>query len=266
MLPRLLALTLLAASSLAGQQRPPSDSTGGRGILERMHAAYAGRWYTSLAFVQKTTIVRPGGQVDTATWYESLKGPDLLRIDFGDPAGGGGAILTAESTFVFRGGLLARSRPEGNPFLPLIMGVYLQPVDVTARGAAHHGVDVTKAYPTTWDGRPVYVVGAASAADTSSPQLWIDAERLLLVRMRIVGASAGAALDVRLDDYVPVGRGWLATRVTVLRDGARVQSEEYTEWSTAVAIPDSLFERQRWVTGGHWATAARPAALWQRHP
>ncbi len=57
-----------------------------------MHTAYAGRWYTSIAFVQKTTLVRPGGQRDTATWYESLKGPNLLRIDFGDPAAGRGAI------------------------------------------------------------------------------------------------------------------------------------------------------------------------------
>src|SRR6266576_3387843 len=80
---RIVAVALLCASS------EPHD---GRDILERMHAAYAGRWYSSLAFVQRTTLVRAGGQHDTATWYESLKGPDLLRIDFGDPAAGRGAI------------------------------------------------------------------------------------------------------------------------------------------------------------------------------
>jgi len=256
-------MIVLLLFSLVAAQQPPRD---GRGVLERMHTAYAGRWYTSIAFVQKTTLVRAAGQRDTATWYESLKGPDLLRIDLGDPAAGRGAMFTAESTFVFRDGRLARSGAEGNPFLPVVMGVYLQPVDATVRGATHHGFDLAKAYTTTWEGRPVYVVGAASAADSSSAQFWVDVDRLIVVRMRVAGGSGGAPLDVRLDDYVPVGDGWLGTRVTISRDGVPVQVEEYMEWSTGVAIPDSLFERQRWVTGGHWASLARPATLWKRHP
>ena len=74
----------------------------------------------------------------------------------------------------------------------------------------------------------------------------------------------GVAFESRVDDYQQVGDGWLGTRVTISREGAPVQVEEYTEWSTGVAIPDSLFERRRWVTGGHWASAARPAPLWKR--
>lgn len=253
-------IVLLLASLVAAQQ-PPTD---GRGVLERMHSAYAGRWYTSIAFVQKTTLVRAGGQRDTATWYESLKGPDLLRIDFGDPAARRGVIFTAESLFAFREGRLARAGTEGNPFLPLVMGVYLQPVDATVRGAAHHGFDLAKMYSSTWEGRPVYVVGAATAGDSTAAQFWVDADRLIVVRMRVSSGAGGAPLDIRVDDYQPVGGGWLGTRVTISRDGAPVQVEEYTEWSTAVAVPDSLFERQRWVTGGHWASAARPATLWKR--
>ncbi len=252
---RIVAVALLCASS------EPRD---GRDILERMHAAYAGRWYSSLAFVQRTTLVRAGGQRDTVTWYESLKGPDLLRIDFGAPAVGRGAIFTAESLFVFREGRLARSGTEGNPFLPLVMGAYLQPVDSTVRGAAHHGFDLAKMYSSTWEGRPVYVVGAASAGDSTSAQFWIDVDRLVVVRMRVPSGAGGAPLDIRVDDYQQVGDGWLGTRVTISREGAPVQVEEYTEWSTGVAIPDSLFERQRWVTGGHWASQARPATLWKR--
>jgi hypothetical protein len=259
----ILACTVLGAVlPKPATRRDPHD---GLGVLERMHAAYAGRWYSSLAFVQRTTLVRAGGTRDTATWYESLKGPDLLRIDIGNPGAGRGVIFTAESSFVFREGRLARSGAEGNPFLPLVMGVYLQPVDRTAQGAKHHGFDLAKMCSRTWEGRAVYVVGAAAPADTLSPQFWVDVEKLVVVRMRVPGPGGGSPLDIRLDDYVRVDDGWLGTRVTISREGTPVQLEEYTEWSTDVALPDSLFDRQRWVTGGHWASAARPAAIWRRH-
>lgn len=254
---RCIALLLgLAASgpALPAQQQEAQD---GYRVLARMHAAYAGKWYSSIVFVQKTSLVRANGTRDTTTWYESLKGPDLLRIDFGEPKAGRGVIFTAESSFVFRDGRLSRSAAEGNPFLPLVMGVYLEPVDVAARGAVHHGFDLTKAHRAMWAGKPVYVVGAASDADTAAAQFWVDVDRLLVVRMRVPVSPGGAPLDIRLDDYVPVEGGWLATRVTIARAGTPVQLEEYTEWSDGVAVPDSLFARKRWVTGGHWVGRPR---------
>jgi hypothetical protein len=227
-----------------------------------MHKEYAGRWYESIAFVQKTTMVRESGQRDTSTWYETLKGPNLLRIDLGNPAAGRGLIFTAESTFVFKDGTQARAVARGNAFLPLVMGVYLEPVDAAARRLALHGFDLTQFHLGSWEGRPTYLVGA-TAGDSTKPQFWVDAARLVVVRMRVAGKPEGDLLDIRLDDYVPVHGGWLATRVTISRDGKPVQIEEYTEWSDEIALADSLFDRKRWVTGGHWAGAPRAAGLWQ---
>jgi hypothetical protein len=263
---RFLALIVLGLTTqrLAAQARSPNDPATGTAVLERMHAAYAGRWYTMLAFVQKTTFMKPGGERDTATWYESFKGPDNMRIDFGDPRAGRGILFTAESSFAFREGQRARAGAEGNPFLPLVMGVYLQPVAATVRGASHHGFDVTKAHRAAWDGRPVYVVGAATPADSTAPQFWVDADRLVVVRVRVPMRSGAGLLDIRLDGYVPLGGGWLATRVSIAFEGKPLQLEEYTEWSDGVAIPDSLFERARWVSGGHWAGGPRSAPLWHR--
>lgn len=245
-----------------GLQGRPSDSVDGRGVLGRMHAAYAGRWYQSLAFVQHTTFIRPDGTRDTVTWYESLKGPDLLRIDFGAPTAGRGGIFTAESSFVFRDGKLFRSGAEGNPFLPVLMGVYLQPVEQTVRGLAHHGIDVAKMHRAVWEGRPAFVVGAANAADSVMPQFWVDAERLVVVRMRVPPAPGAPPMDIRIDDYVPVGGGWLGTRIAISLNGAPRQLEEYTEWSTQAPIADALFDRQQWVTASHWAMGERTGSIW----
>ena len=249
--------------------RQAADPRDGREVLARMHQAYAGRWYSKVAFVQRTTVIKPGGQQDTATWYESLLGPNQLRIDFGSPAAGRGAIFTAESTFIFREGRLLRSNDQGNPFLPLVMGVFLESPDTAARRAMHHGFDLQKLHVSATDGGRFYVVGSASDADTTSPQFWVDARRWLVTRMIVWVQTPSAGkllLDVRLGDDVPISGGWLSTRVSIARDGAPLQLEEYTEWSDRVAIPDSLFDRTRWVSRGHWASEPRSPALWGHAP
>ena len=38
-----------------------------------MHDAYAGKWYRTLTFVQKTTRYRPDGTTNISTWFESLE-------------------------------------------------------------------------------------------------------------------------------------------------------------------------------------------------
>ena len=258
----LASVALAWLPGVARAQGAAPEPTDGRAVLERMRSAYAGRWYQSLAFVQHTTFVRPGGTRDTATWYESLKGPDLLRIDFGEPTAGRGGIFTAESSYVFTDGALSRSGAQGNPFLPLIMGVYLQPLEATVRGVAHHGFDLTRMRRAAWEGRPVYVVGAAAPADSTLPQFWVDTERLVVVRMLASSAPGAPMLDVRLDDYVKVGGGWLATSIAMSAGGAPRQLEEYTEWSATAPVADELFDRARWTTARHWALGERPGSLW----
>ena len=50
---RLATLAIvLAANATAGAQATPKSGTE---VLQRMHDAYAGKWYRTLTFVQKTT-------------------------------------------------------------------------------------------------------------------------------------------------------------------------------------------------------------------
>lgn len=256
-----LALTVAAAACSSGRPATLSPASG-RDVLERMHRMYEGRWYRTMAFVQRTTFIREGGVRDTSTWYESILGADQIRIDIGDPAAGRGLIFTAESTFAFRNGALTRAGNEGNPFLPVIQGVYLQPIDVTVRQLAHHHVDVSKVYATTWEGRPVYVVGAASADDTTSAQFWVEAERLIALRMIMPTAPGRPVTDIRLKDWVPIGRAWWSTTIDILQNGQPVQLEWYEAWSPSVPLPEVMFNRQRLISEGHWASQPRMPPAW----
>ena len=242
---------LAVAVAIAGfSSQEPKD---GRALLERMRAAYQGKWFRTVTFVQKTTMTR-NGVTDTSTWYEALKSPDRLRIDFGDPKNGNGVIYTADSVYGVRGGKVTRTAASGNPFLPFVQGVYDQPLETTIRQIQPYKFDLSKLYTTTWEGRPTYVAGAASAADTTSPQFWIDRERLIIVRMLVPLNPANAAdlADIRLEDYKPVAGGWLAVRVEIMHGGQVIQKEEYTDWHGNVALPADFFIAEKWSDVPHW--------------
>jgi hypothetical protein len=248
------ASLVCAASVSAGAQPMPKTGTD---VLQRMHDAYAGKWYRTLTFVQKTTQYRPDGSQNVATWFESLRQSDTagtqLRIDIGDLSGGNGVLYTADSTWRVRAGKLAGVSGGGNEFLPLIEGVYLQPVSRTVAQLSTTGIDMQRVSKGEWQGAPVWIVGASSAADTTSPQFWIDSERNVIVRMILSPAPNTPSMDIHLDDYVPLGAGWLATKIAMSVGGKPRQTEQYSDWSADIALPSALFDPATWTTAPHWA-------------
>ena len=82
----------------------------GADVLEAMRAAYAGKWYHTLTFTQKTTLRGQDGTEREQTWYETLShtaaAGTKLRIDIGDLSAGNGVIFTPDSSFRVRGGKL----------------------------------------------------------------------------------------------------------------------------------------------------------------
>ena len=250
------AALAVAVAPAPAQSAPQSAPQSGAEVLQRMHDAYAGKWYRSLTFVQKTTAYRDGAPT-TSTWYETLRHTDSagtqLRIDVGDPKAGNGMLYTADSTWVMRAGKLTATRPTGNEFLPMIEGVYMQPVQRTLEQLKGTGVDMSKVTTGTYQNRPVWIVGTTSPTDTTSAQFWIDTERNVVVRMIMGVGGSGAPMDIHLDNYVPLGGGWLATKIAMLVGGAPRQTEEYTDWKANVELTPALFDPATWSTAPHWS-------------
>jgi hypothetical protein len=244
-----IAIALMAAAPF-----PAPAQSAGRAVLQRMHDAYAGKWYRTLTFVQKTTIYRPGAPERVQTWHESLRYTPQsgvqLRIDNGDLTAGNGSLSTMDSTWIMRAGMVAQVRTPGNPFLVWIEGVYVQPMDETEAQVKALGVDLHKVRHGTWRDRPVTIIGAATPDDTTSSQAWIDDERQVIVRMIV--ADPASPLDVLLDDYQRAGNGWLETKVDIYSGGILRQREEYSDYKVDVALPAGLFDPAQWSTAPHW--------------
>lgn len=255
---RLVVLFLLAVAcahrTAAAQEEPASGSE----LLRVMRNAYANQWFTTLIFTQATTTRDSTGKERVATWYESLRytpsGGTQLRIDTGEPAAGNGVLYSPDSLWVFRSGKQIAARPGGNRLLPLIEGVYVQPVERTARELAPTGVNLTVAVVRgQWRGRPVWIAGAGGAGDTTSPQFWVDVGTKALVRAIYSPVAGAPVMDMRLDSLVETGGGWLATRCEFWISGKLVQTEEYHDWRTNVALSAELFDPATWATAPHWA-------------
>lgn len=239
-------------SATAVPQARRTDPTNGIDILRAMHDRYATTWYKTLTFSQTTTITLPNGGTLVQQWLEAGKFPGRLRIDT-DTANRGGVIYAGDSVYRFVSGKLAGATADMNELLILGFDVYTQPVQRTAEILKQRGIDLSTISRGSWEGRPVYIVGA-NAGDSTSKQFWIDIDRLLFVRLiETVHTQAGARrFDYRFERYVPHAGGWVAEEVLGLRDGKPSLHEQYANVQVDVPLDDALFDPAQWATFTPW--------------
>lgn len=241
-----------ARPAAATPQASRTDPVDGVDVLRAMHDRYASTWYKTLTFAQTTTILRPNGAALVQQWLEAGKFPGRLRIDT-DTAARDGVIYANDSLYGFANGKLATTRADLNELLILGFDVYTQPVERTAQILRGRGVDLSKIARSSWNGRPVYVVGA-SAGDSSSKQFWVDADRLLFLRLveSVPTPSGPQRQEYRFERYVPHGGGWVAEEVVGLRNGKQNFHEVYSNVRVGVPLDDATFDPAQWTTFPPW--------------
>jgi len=236
----------------APAEREPELRTG-QDVVEAMHARYLGKWYTTLTFRQKTSrLIEKTGKWNVQTWYEAMKLPSRLRIDFDPVSAGNGVLYARDSQFVVQNGRLLNGGPGINPLLLLGFDVYTATVAHTTARLRREGFDLTKVHETTFLGKPVIVVGAEKG-DYNRKQFWIDKERLLFVRMLEPAPRDTTKMqDIRFTNYEPRGSAWLAPRVEIWSDGKLVFFEDYDDIRVGVDLDDALFQPKQWRSARHW--------------
>jgi outer membrane lipoprotein-sorting protein len=238
----LLILALVSVSSLAQTITTPAQ------LITAMHDRYASKWYHTLSFEQKSVTHKPDGTDTVEQWHEKLMLPGRLRIDIGEPSEGNGMLFVNHHLYIYKDSKLANERDFVHPLLVLGFDVYMQPVDTTMQQLKGLNVDMNLMHEETFEGRPVYVVGAKSG-DLQSMQFWIDKERLYFVRMlRPSEKQRGAVQDVRFGDYKQVeGGGWLAEHVSIVADGKVVFEELYSDVKINPPLSEDLFDPARYI-------------------
>ncbi len=217
-------------------------------LVRAMHDRWARRWYRTVSFRQRTSRVVAGDSVSAETWYEWIALPGKLRIRMGEPAEGRGVIYRGDSTFTVRNNVVARRAAGRNPLLLLGFDVYAQPPERTLELLRQEGFDLSVLHADSWQGRPVWVVGAAPG-DLRRKQFWVEQERLLFVRLLEPSAADSTRVsDIRFAQYAPLGNAWIAPLVELWSDGRRVFWEEYSDMRADPPLDSLLFDPDRWTS------------------
>lgn len=237
----LLALPSAQASKIKSTQQ----------LIQAMQKKYGKSWYQTATFVQKTTEFDKEGNKKVSTWYEALSVPGNMRVDFTPVKDGNGLLFTGANIYSFKNGKAEDSKPFVHPLLILGFDIYKLPLAEVLETLGKLKFDLAILRKDTWQGRPVYVVGAKQG-DLHSPQFWIDQKNLYFVRMlRPAGKDGALTQESQFNKYQRLGGGWMAPEVIFIVDGKTVTTEEYSELRANVPLDSRLFDPQYWTTV-HW--------------
>lgn len=224
----------------------------GRSVIRRMRARYDGQFIRTLTFRQLNTLYPVSGGEQKSEWLEYAEIPGKLRIEYLPATNRNGVLVADGRITVFENGRITRSDPYIHPLMVLLFDVHVLPADSTIALVDSLKIDLSLVREDSWRGRRAYVVGAA-AGDTTSSQFWVDAERLVTVRVVQMEkrGTRPALSDTRMDKFVEYGGAPLATEILFLRDGRRYFLEEYTDVRVNEPLAGDLFNAAKWSqTGG----------------
>ncbi len=238
-------------SKLPGGKSEPvlPEITSGRELISAMHDRYAGNWYRTLRFAQTNTFYTQSGKEEESRWVENLSVPGRLRIDFEPLSSKSGLLILNNRVTTFDNGKRTDTRRSIQGILTLTADVYAIPATVTLRRLDSLGIDVKKVRKDRLSRKTVYVIGAR-AGDTESSQAWIDAERMLLVRL-IQAEKRGdktVVTDTRVGDYRDLSGFPVAHEFMSLRDGKPYFRERYENVRVNEDLPSGIFDPSKWTS------------------
>ncbi len=226
----------------------PSAITSSRDLVREMHGKWSGKWYQTLKFDQSNTFYTSSGREEKSRWVENLSVPGKLRIDFTPLSNRSGMLILNNRVTTFDNGRRLETRRAIQPILTLTADVYAIPPAITIRRLDSLKVDLDKFRSDRLDRKRVYVMGA-DKDDLESNQVWIDADRLVLVRLIQSETRGGRKVvtDTRVGGYKDIGGFPVATEFMSLRDGKPYFREEYENIRVNEPIPAAVFDPTRWA-------------------
>jgi len=216
----------------------------GEAIVKKMYDRYAKTWYRALTFDQTTEIYRNDSLFRTQQWHEAMLFPDKLRIDIEPLEKSNTIIFRSDSTYSIRGGKVARADKEGNDLIFLLGGMYFHPYDKTIATLKALGYDLTKSGEGTFNGKPIYIIGATNQQDHNS-QLWVDKENLCLLRMIKYGGKEKE--DGIFSNWIKIDGGYAETRVDFYVNDKLIQVEKYSNCKTPATIDEHIYDPNNYV-------------------
>lgn len=210
------------------------------GAMRRAHPAGALRAVSFTATIreprQDTTRVR------TATAIIGF--PGKYRLAYWSTKSG--IVRDRERLSVFEAGKRVNSASRIDVAHLLAYDVFAQRIDSTIQSLDIARVRLGLMRRDRWEGRDVWVVGAAEH-DTISTQFWVDEDRLRVLRViQHDPRRPSDRLDIRFREFDTVMRVPVPTRIEVYRNGRLAQEHTISDLTANPAVPRRAFDLRRW--------------------
>lgn len=262
----LFVASLLIAAGCGGRSatpavtpaKPESPSiTDGRSLLSAMRQKYNAQFYRTLSYTQNNTLYLARGGSTPSQWRENIAVPGKLRIDYLPLSQRSGVLFDGSRVHTFDNGRAIDVQPGVNAQLLVTTDVYALPVERSAQLLDSLGFALSTLRRDSWDGQPAWVIGAG-AGDSTSSQIWVDTDRLVVLRFiqKERRGTRDIVTDVRFGKFADFGGVPIATDVTQYRDGRLVFREQLVDVRVNDPIPDATFDPTKWVS----AQPKQPAA------
>lgn len=208
-------------------------------VLKKMYDRYAGKWYKTFTFNQTTERYKNDSLINKTTWYEALLLPDNFRIDFGEIKDGNGVIFHKDSMYSFRKGQLIKTAVNNDDLTFLLGGMYFYNQDEVFKTISGFGYNLNKFHEDKWQHEKVFVIGADSAGEKTN-QLWIDEDKLVMVRF--IKYENGHKEEGIFADHKKFDGGWSETKCTFYFDDKLGQVEYYHDCKANETIDPKVFD------------------------
>src|SRR5258705_9401734 len=201
----------------------PSVPRSGLDVIGFMRRSHPSRELRSLSFTMRTTLTVMDSSI-RSRGFASL--PGRLRVENLPLSTRTGWVRDRQKLSVFRRGKRVSTVNRVDLQTLLTYDIYGQGSDTTIMWLDSARVRYGRGRPDKFEGRPVWVVGAAAFDDTSS-QFWVDAERWRLVRVIQRDPRVPSVIsDVRYREYTELLDIPVPTRIEVWRAGRLVERQE----------------------------------------
>ena len=253
------AILLIGSGVAAGSAgwRRPSHSNG-RDVIALMRDRNQ-RAPGACIVVETRSSFRSGR---TDRWFETTCPPGRRRVDLLPPDSASGLLFRGDSLYEMSQGKPVKAQALAHALTILMSDAPVAPVTETVSRLEALGFELGSLRQDTWRGRTAWVIGGLGEGDRTTNQFWIDAERLVLLRLiqsqRVDGAGPGdppLVREVWLDDYALRDERWVAGELSYFRNGERFLVQEMAVIDANAHVDSLAFRPVPWVSPT-WIPAA----------
>lgn len=193
--------------------------------MEAISMKYNGKWFRQIKFSQTTSFYEDDTVYKTERWIEEYIYPSQLIIKVNHENSLDGQLYRNDSMYVFKDNKIEYQAKATHDLLILSMDIYNMTKDEIMTRLSGLEYDVSKFHETTYNNRKIYVIGAEKG-DSTSNQLWYDAENLYFIKM--TKNTKKGLQEVIFSDYIYIeGQGWIEQEIVFKINGKTYLKEKY---------------------------------------